>query len=73
MRHPIVALYAAVCVRLAMRLTGSSHLMRRTLAPVLGAAIFRLASGAEPATTRTLAGEEVLAPPGERPPADGQP
>ena len=33
---------------------------------------FRRASGAEPATVRTLAGEEVLAPPGARAP-DGQP
>ncbi len=30
---------------------------------------FRLSSGAAPATVRTLAGEEVLAPPGERAPA----
>jgi dipeptidyl aminopeptidase/acylaminoacyl peptidase len=30
---------------------------------------FRLASGAAPATVRTLAGDEVLAPPGERAPA----
>ena len=30
---------------------------------------FRLASGAEPPTVRTLAGDEVLAPPGPRPPA----
>jgi dipeptidyl aminopeptidase/acylaminoacyl peptidase len=29
---------------------------------------FRLASGAAPATIRTLAGDEVTAPPGERPP-----
>jgi dipeptidyl aminopeptidase/acylaminoacyl peptidase len=33
---------------------------------------FRLASGAAPATVRTVAGDEVLAPPGERAPA-GQP
>ena len=30
---------------------------------------FRLASGAEPATIRTLAGDDVCVPPGERPPA----
>ena len=34
-----------------------------------GAVWFRLASGAAPATVRTLAGDEVLAPPGERAPA----
>ena len=34
----VVVLFAAVCVRLAVRLVASSRLMRRTLAPVLTAA-----------------------------------
>jgi signal transduction histidine kinase len=39
-----VALFAAVCVRLAMRLAASSRLMRRTLEPVMVVALVRFAS-----------------------------
>ena len=39
----IVALFAAVCARLTVRLRSSSRLMRRTLAPVLAVAIARFA------------------------------
>jgi signal transduction histidine kinase len=39
----VVALFAAVCIRLALRLAASNNLMRRTLAPVLIAAIAHFA------------------------------
>ena len=38
----VILLFVVVSARIALRIRGASHLMRRTLAPVLGAAIVRL-------------------------------
>lgn len=56
--------------------SGALHAIDHPPGTVSGAGVrpdgevwYRLASGAEPPTVRTLDGEEVLAPPGPRPPA----
>ena len=57
----LILLFIAVTVRVAMRVRGASHLMRRTLAPVLGAAVLRLVSYAALLSLRRIAPDsEVL-------------
>ena len=52
-----IALFAAVTVRLALRIRGSTRLMRRALAPVLAVACFRCAVFAATLLGRRLAPE----------------
>ncbi len=52
-----IALFAAVTVRLALRIRGSTRLMRRTLVPVLAVACFRCAVFAATVLGRRLAPE----------------
>jgi signal transduction histidine kinase len=58
----VTAVFAAVCVRLVLRLAASSHLMRRTLAPVLTVAIAHFACFAVLLVARRVSpGSEALA------------
>jgi signal transduction histidine kinase len=57
----VILLFAAVTLRVAQRLGGASPLMRRTLSPVLGAALIRLASfGGLMALRRAAPDSDVL-------------
>jgi signal transduction histidine kinase len=56
----VVVIFAIVTVRIALRLRGASHLMRRTLAPVLAVAAIRLASFAGLLSLRRAAPDSEL-------------
>jgi len=56
----VVVLFAIVCVRLAVRLAGSSRLMRRTLAPVLTAAFVHFACFAALIVARRASPESAM-------------
>jgi signal transduction histidine kinase len=56
----LIVVFCAVTARVALRIRGASHLMRRILTPVLGVAILRLASFAGLIGLRRVAPESAL-------------